>query len=214
MTDTQPPDLGLLHLAENVAKTLRSAGCLLDGSLDNVNAIVRCGALAVEAYGSYKIEGAADIGGFIDADLPDVKLSGLVELPDRMEITVGLGGLLSLVETEAFVVGDDIYIKNPVTGNWKHKPDSGDDTVKLITAIVAILTFTPTDDAKFGIAPEGYVITLKDPEVLGTTRALTLSRDFLPSSLSLTNEDGEVMRLEYSFGNWKVELHDEISSGQ
>ena len=208
------PDPGLDRLAENVVNALKAADCLVDSDLVSMDDVVRCGAIAIEAYGSYKIEGTADIGSFIDADLPDVKLSILTELPDRMAITVGLGGLLSLVETDALVLGDDLYIKNPVTGNWKHRSEPDNDVAKLITTVVAILSFTPTDDATFEVTEDGYAITFDDPEVLGTTRALTLSKYFEPSGLSLSNEEGEVMRLEYSLGSWTVEVPDEIASGQ
>ena len=109
--------------------------------------ILRRTTSAMEAVHSVHIE--MDTSSALEGEngfTADIQLSGDFQLPDRTQATMSVKSQGFTIELEFIAIGEESYIKNPLTGDWEATVDAGESLGSALAA-PAFETDFPSDKA-------------------------------------------------------------------
>ena len=131
-TPTLPPASSPTPEPTPVLQHSLSADCVPGGDLDGLDVIATCNAEAmaqVETYLFTMVLGLAPSLSLVPepegADLGDMTITGAISLPDSMLFTLALGAGDFSLKIRTIMIGDDIYVKDPLMDAWLKDKASG-----------------------------------------------------------------------------------------
>ena len=145
--------------------------------LDDADTITMCNADAMEQLMSYSFEMTMDLTSALALLDPDaaatgmgvMRLVGSILLPDRLQFTLTIGGGLGQVEVSAIMIGDHIYVKDPLLDAWYKDAASNTDDLSVFDTFRHLSRPVEGDAALSGLidledGTRVYELLLEPPE--------------------------------------------------
>ena len=178
-TPTNVPDL-TPTLTPAVSANLQIAlppDCDPGVELDDADTITMCNADAMVQLMSYSFEMTMDLTSALALVDPDaaatgmgaMSLVGFILLPDRLQFTLTIGGGLGQAEVSAIMIGDHIYVKDPLLDAWYKDAASNTDDLSVFDTFRHLSRPVEGDAALSGLidledGTRVYELLLEPPE--------------------------------------------------
>ena len=145
--------------------------------LDDADTITMCNAGAMVQLMSYSFEMTMDLTSALALMDPDAAATGMGEmglvgsilLPDRLQFTLTIGGGLGQVEVPVIMIGDHIYVKDPLLDAWYKDAASNTDDLSVFDTFRHLSQLVEGDAALSGLidledGTRVYELLLEPPE--------------------------------------------------